>query len=149
MGYLSYGLWLLSIEPAHGFYAAHAPLARLLALCACQQSAAPRSPWLRRPVRASARTTSRLSCVLITASTAHDRTSFTKASRSGADGLFEAPGSRHSLVHELDPRSGQELRRVLLPNALFGEGITVLGGKLYQLTWMRSLPDYDADTFVC
>jgi hypothetical protein len=51
------------------------------------------------------------------------------------------------LAGSVGARRGQELRRVSLPDTLFGEGITVLGGKLYQLTWMehRCLI-YDADT---
>jgi glutamine cyclotransferase len=108
----------------------------LLALCAFRQPAAPASAiaLVVRP--------------LITATTAHDRSSFTEGLAFWRGRLFESTGLYgHSLVHELDPRSGQELRRVYLPNALFGEGITVLGGKLYQLTWMehRCLI-YDAGT---
>jgi glutamine cyclotransferase len=112
------------------------PWLALLALCAFQQPAAPASA-VARVVRP-----------LIMATTAHDRAWFTEGLAFWRGRLFESTGLYgHSLVHELDPRSGQELRSVHLPDALFGEGITVLGGKLYQLTWMehRCLV-YDADT---
>jgi glutamine cyclotransferase len=78
----------------------------------------------------------------------HDRTAFTEGLAFWRGRLFESTGLYgHSLLRELDPRTGTELRRVALPDALFGEGITVLDGKLYQLTWMehRCLV-YDADT---
>jgi glutamine cyclotransferase len=121
----------------------------LLALCACQQSAAPAKPWASTAgTSVGANDVAPVVRPVITASTAHDRTSFTQGLAFWRGRLFEGTGLYgHSLVHELDPRSGQELRRVYLPNALFGEGITVLGGKLYQLTWMehRCLI-YDADT---
>ena len=40
-----------------------------------------------------------------------------------------------SLVHEIDPHTGSEVRRVADDALLFGEGITVFRGELYQLTW--------------
>jgi glutaminyl-peptide cyclotransferase len=121
----------------------------VLALCACQQSAAPAKTF--GPSAGTIAGFHDVAPVLrptATATTTHDPTAFTQGLAFWRGRLFEGTGLYgHSVVHELDPRSGQELRRVSLPKELFGEGITVLGAKLYQLTWMehRCLI-YDADT---
>lgn len=66
----------------------------------------------------------------------HDRSSFTQGLEIYGDHVFESTGQygqstvqRYTLA---EPRAG--IRRKL-PRALFGEGLTVLNDKVYQLTW--------------
>jgi glutamine cyclotransferase len=50
--------------------------------------------------------------------------------------LYESSGQRgHSMVQTRPLDSNQAIRQTALDNHLFGEGITILGDKLYQLTW--------------
>ena len=66
----------------------------------------------------------------------HDRTAFTQGLAFWQGRLFEGTGMYgESVVRELDPGSGRELRRAALDAKYFGEGITILEGRLYQLTW--------------
>ncbi|MCS6845006.1 MAG: glutaminyl-peptide cyclotransferase [Caldilineales bacterium] len=55
------------------------------------------------------------------------------------DGVFyESTGLRgQSTVRIVDPPTGQVLQQVALPEPYFGEGIAVLGDRLYQLTWQE------------
>lgn len=79
----------------------------------------------------------------------HDRTAFTEGLAFWQGRLFEGTGLYgESVVRELDPGSGRELRRAALDAKDFGEGITILNGRLYQLTWQehRCLV-YDAASF--
>jgi glutamine cyclotransferase len=53
---------------------------------------------------------------------------------------FLAIGASHftagpTEINRIDPASGRVERLTNLGNAVFGEGITVLGGQLFQLTW--------------
>ena len=66
----------------------------------------------------------------------HDRTAFTQGLAFWQGRLFEGTGlDGESLVRELDPGSGREVRRAALDGKYFGEGITIWNGRLYQLTW--------------
>jgi glutamine cyclotransferase len=68
----------------------------------------------------------------------HDRTAFTQGLAFWQGRLFEGTGLYgESVVRELDPDSGRELRRAALDAKYFGEGITILNGRLYQLTWQE------------
>jgi glutamine cyclotransferase len=50
--------------------------------------------------------------------------------------LYEGSGQRgHSMVQTRSLDSIQAIRQTALDDRLFGEGITILGDKLYQLTW--------------
>jgi glutamine cyclotransferase len=53
------------------------------------------------------------------------------------DGVFyESTGLYgHSSLRRVDPATGQVLARRELPRELFGEGLALVGGSLYQLTW--------------
>ncbi len=51
-------------------------------------------------------------------------------------------------MREVELETGKILRQVRLPNEYFGEGLTLLKGKIYQLTWQHQLGFiYDAQTF--
>ncbi|MEO7734019.1 MAG: glutaminyl-peptide cyclotransferase [Kofleriaceae bacterium] len=66
----------------------------------------------------------------------HDRTAFTQGLAFWQGRLFESTGLLGaSSIRELDPDTGRELRRATLDARYFGEGITILNGRLYQLTW--------------
>ena len=67
----------------------------------------------------------------------HDPDAFTQGLEFGPDGaLFEGTGRvGRSQLRELDPVTGAVRRAVPLPGELFGEGITVVGDRIWQLTW--------------
>lgn len=78
----------------------------------------------------------------------HDPEAFTQG-LIWQDGIFyEGTGLRgQSTVRKVDPESGEVLQRVELPDEYFGEGITILGDKLYQLTWQSQTGFiYDAES---
>jgi glutamine cyclotransferase len=79
----------------------------------------------------------------------HDTAAFTQGLAFYNGRLFEGTGMYgRSRIRELDPASGDELRHVDVPARFFGEGITVLDGRLYELTWREHLCRvYDVDTF--
>ncbi len=70
----------------------------------------------------------------------HDPTAFTQG-LVYEDGLFyEGTGLYgQSTLRRVDPSSGEVLFGVRLPDDLFGEGITVLGDRIYQLTWKAQI----------
>jgi glutamine cyclotransferase len=67
----------------------------------------------------------------------HDTDAFTQGLELAPDGaLYEGTGrAGRSELRELDPGTGAVLRAVPLPGDLFGEGITVVGDRIWQLTW--------------
>lgn len=71
------------------------------------------------------------------AETPHDPAAFTQGFELGPDGaLYEGTGlAGHSQLRELDPTTGAVRRAVPLPGNLFGEGITVVGDRIWQLSW--------------
>lgn len=53
--------------------------------------------------------------------------------------LYESTGQyRKSSIRKTDVKTGKVLSKVNLENRFFGEGITILNGKLYQLTWREN-----------
>lgn len=62
--------------------------------------------------------------------------------------LLESTGLRgRSSLRRVDLQSGDVLQQVDLPEPYFGEGMTVLGGKVFQLTWQEQTAfTYDLDT---
>jgi glutamine cyclotransferase len=66
----------------------------------------------------------------------HDPTAFTEGLVADGPVLLESTGLYGaSDVRRVDPRTGAVLARRALAPSLFGEGLTVLGGRAYQLTW--------------
>lgn len=66
----------------------------------------------------------------------HDPASFTQGFELADGVLYEGTGlAGQSAMLATDPVTGRILRRVELPAPLFGEGITVAGARLWQLTW--------------
>jgi glutaminyl-peptide cyclotransferase len=79
----------------------------------------------------------------------HDTMAFTQGLLVHRGRLLESTGLEGlSSIREVEPATGRVLRRIELPSTEFGEGITVLGGRLYQLTWKSHHGvAYDARTF--
>jgi glutamine cyclotransferase len=79
----------------------------------------------------------------------HDRSAFTEGLAFWQGHLFEGTGNYgESALRELDPATGRELRHLALDPKYFGEGITILGGRLYELTWKEQVCFvYDPDSF--
>lgn len=68
----------------------------------------------------------------------HSATSFTQGLEFNGGVLYEGTGQRgQSMVAQVDLNSGSVLKKMGLDGTYFGEGITVLGDKLYQLTWQE------------
>ena len=79
----------------------------------------------------------------------HDTTAFTQGLTMYRGRLLESTGLEgHSGVREVELATGRVLRRADLPSTEFGEGATVLGGRIYQLTWKSHVGHvFDARTF--
>lgn len=68
----------------------------------------------------------------------HSPTSFTQGLEFNEGTLYEGTGQKGmSFVAQVDLNSGKINKQMGLDANYFGEGITVLGGKLYQLTWQE------------
>jgi glutaminyl-peptide cyclotransferase len=85
---------------------------------------------------------------IITARYPHDSTAYTQGLVLARDVLFESTGLYgHSELRRVDLRSGRVLAAVPLAPDRFGEGLALLEGKLYQLTWKSGIGYiYDAAT---
>ena len=79
----------------------------------------------------------------------HDTTAFTQGLVFLDGKLIESTGlNGHSTLREVDLASGRVLRQVPVPGVYFAEGLAVLDGKAYQLTWQaRKGFVYDEATF--
>jgi glutamine cyclotransferase len=68
----------------------------------------------------------------------HDPTSFTQGLEFDGNQLYEGTGQRgQSRVAQVDLATGKILKKTDLDPAYFGEGITILGDDLFQLTWQE------------
>lgn len=66
----------------------------------------------------------------------HDVTAFTQGFEIADGVLYEGTGRvGESELRELDPATGALRRAVPLPGGVFGEGLTVVGDRIWQLTW--------------
>jgi glutaminyl-peptide cyclotransferase len=66
----------------------------------------------------------------------HDPAAFTQGLELHDGTLYEGTGLEgQSRLQELDPATGAVRRAVPLPGQLFGEGITVVDSRIWQLTW--------------
>jgi glutamine cyclotransferase len=84
----------------------------------------------------------------VTARFPHDPAAYTQGLVQAGDVLYESTGRYgHSEVRRVELRSGRVLAARALPPDRFGEGLTLLGGRLYQLTWQSGVAySYDAAT---
>ena len=69
----------------------------------------------------------------------HDATSYTQGLEFYRDTLFEGTGQRgNSKLLKTDHKTGKIFQSVPLEGKYFGEGITILNNKVYQLTWQEN-----------
>jgi len=78
----------------------------------------------------------------------HDAAAYTQGLVYAGGVLFESTGLYgHSELRRVDLQSGRVLASVGLAPNRFGEGLALLGGRLYQLTWKEGVAYvYDATT---
>jgi glutaminyl-peptide cyclotransferase len=78
----------------------------------------------------------------------HDREAFTEGLVFWHGMLIESAGLYgHSTLRKVDLKTGEVTQEVRLADKYFGEGIAVVGGKIYQLTWQNHQGFvYDVDT---
>lgn len=68
----------------------------------------------------------------------HNPESFTQGLEWNGNQLFEGTGlNGKSAIMQVDPSTGKEMIRKDLPQEFFGEGITIVGDKLVQITWQN------------
>jgi len=79
----------------------------------------------------------------------HDRNAFTQGLVFSGGNFLESTGEAgHSSLRRVTPESGTAVQKVDVPRPYFAEGLTLLKGKIYQLTWQHQLGFvYDALTF--
>ena len=69
----------------------------------------------------------------------HNPNNFTQGYEFYNDRLYEStgnPGQNNATkVAQIDPETGKSIQEFSIPNPIFGEGITVLGSKIYQISW--------------
>jgi glutaminyl-peptide cyclotransferase len=84
----------------------------------------------------------------VTARFPHDPTAYTQGLVWDDSVLFESTGLYgHSTIRRVDLRSGRVLASRALTADRFGEGLALLKGRLYQLTWKEGVAySYDAAT---
>ncbi|WP_158848462.1 glutaminyl-peptide cyclotransferase [Saccharothrix deserti] len=70
----------------------------------------------------------------------HDPEAFTQGLELVDGVLYEGTGLEgQSSLRRVNPRTGEVERRVDLPDSLFGEGITVVGDRIWQITWRNGV----------
>lgn len=70
----------------------------------------------------------------------HDTTAFTEGLQLDDQALWESTGlAGESRLRELDPTTGAERRSAPLPGRLWGEGIAVVGDRIWQLTYQDGI----------
>lgn len=78
----------------------------------------------------------------------HDKKSFTEGLEFYKDTLYESTGEKgNSFLRKYDYKTGKIFKQINLDSKYFGEGITFINGKLFQLTWQEKTGFiYDANT---
>ena len=86
---------------------------------------------------------------VVTQTWEHDTSAFTEGLLIHDGRLIESTGLEgHSDVREIERTTGVVRRRAVLAPSLFGEGVAVVGDRLYQLTWQNGRGYvYDVATF--
>ena len=79
----------------------------------------------------------------------HDITSYTQGLEFYKGELFESTGQyKESKLRKVDFTTGEVLKNINLTDNYFGEGLTIINDKIYQLTWKANTGFvYDANTF--
>jgi glutaminyl-peptide cyclotransferase len=70
----------------------------------------------------------------------HDTSAFTEGLELDGNNLYEGTGLEgQSQLRITDPATGTVKKKVDLPPDMFGEGITLVGSKLWQLTYQNGI----------
>jgi glutamine cyclotransferase len=78
----------------------------------------------------------------------HDKNAFTQGLEIHDGKLYESTGQNQSWIGIVDINTGKPDKKVILDDAYFGEGITIINNKIYQLTWQNKVGFiYDLKTF--
>ncbi len=79
----------------------------------------------------------------------HDNRAYTQGLEFHNDTLYESTGKRgRSSLRKVNYKTGEVLQQIDLDDTVFGEGMTILNGKIYQLTWQSSIGYiYDLEEF--
>lgn len=79
----------------------------------------------------------------------HDITSYTQGLEFFNDTLYESTGQKkESKLRKVDYKTGKVIKNINLADEYFGEGLTILNNKVYQLTWQEGTGFvYDVNTF--
>ena len=83
----------------------------------------------------------------------HDTAAFTQGLIYYNGVLYESTGNPDTVpgagwIGTADIKTGKQSKKVTLPADIFGEGITILNGKIYQITWRNQKGFiYDLNTF--
>ena len=79
----------------------------------------------------------------------HDSNAFTQGLILSDGKMLESTGQEgFSSLRRVDLQTGKVLKKVNVPKPYFAEGIALLNGKIYQLTWQHQLGFiYDAQSF--
>jgi len=80
---------------------------------------------------------------------AHEPGAYTQGLQLSDGRLFESTGQYgESTLRELDPTTGNVLRKRPLAKTVFGEGLTILGKEMFVLTWKeKTAYVFEPDTF--
>ena len=80
----------------------------------------------------------------------HDITSYTQGLEFDNDfNLYESTGKYgYSSLRKIDFKTGKVLKKIFLDKSFFGEGLTIIGDTLFQLTWKKKIGFiYNKNTF--
>lgn len=79
----------------------------------------------------------------------HDITSYTQGLEFFNDTLYESTGQlKESKLRKVNYKTGEVLKNINLADEYFGEGLTILNKKIYQLTWRKGIGFvYDINSF--
>jgi len=79
----------------------------------------------------------------------HDRGAFTQGLVFRDGSLLESTGlNGQSTLRKVDLQTGKVLKQIAVPSEYFAEGLAILNGKLFQLTWQNQKGFvYDLETF--
>lgn len=79
----------------------------------------------------------------------HDTQAFTQGLLLHEGSFYESTGLYgQSSLREVDPQTGEVLRRIDLSEEFFAEGLALIGDRLLQLTWRENVAfEFNVDTF--